>query len=266
MDPVAELEAEWPRIAAGSLARALPAWREARPALRPFSTPAALLAFLHRAPPDRTDPVLHALLVLSRSDPAAARLCLQAVLPGLKAQARRLAHRPGRREEAWELLLASAWEVVRAYPPGRTRRVAANVVFESLHRATRERRRIAPTAGADPFEDAGYAGVAPSAGGGLLEDAVADGVLDGEDAELIARTRLDGHRLGDLAGARGVSYAALLKRRQRAESRLRAWLVARGVRNPPPATLTPVGEDTRPAQARHIPDASPGGPRPSPAG
>jgi DNA-directed RNA polymerase specialized sigma24 family protein len=251
MDPIAQLDAEWRTIATGRLAGALQCWHEAEPALRPFTTPLALLAYLHQASAADSDPVLSALLAIAATDSLAARFCLQAVLPALKGQARRIARGRDRRDETWELLLASAWHVIRGFPLARTRRVAANVVLETLHHATRELRRGA-LLDADRLDDGDHAVAPASSSGvdGLLAAAVADGALDEREAELIAATRLDGLPLAALATALGVPYPALLKRRQRAEHRLRAWIVACDVRKPPRPTLTSDGEGVRPDPTR----------------
>ena len=51
----------------------------------------------------------------------------------------------------------------------------------------------------------------------LLCDAVADGVVGRDDAELIARSRIAGHRMADIAQLRGLRPRTLWDRRQRAE-------------------------------------------------
>lgn len=58
----------------------------------------------------------------------------------------------------------------------------------------------------------------------VLARAVADGVLAPHEADLIATTRIDGHRLTRVAADRGVSYEALKKTRARAERRLAGHL------------------------------------------
>jgi hypothetical protein len=51
----------------------------------------------------------------------------------------------------------------------------------------------------------------------LLHDAVADGIVERGDAELIARSRIAGHRVADIAHHRGLGARTLWDRRQRAE-------------------------------------------------
>jgi len=254
MDPISDLEREWQTIAPGELARAFPVWQEARPALRRFASAARLLSFLQSSSPAETDAPLHALLGLAAHDRLAGRLCLQAILPALKSQSTRIAHAPDRHEELQALLLAHAWAAIRSYPVTRTRRVAANVVLQVLHDSTRELRRLSAAASgpredasdSGPFgsslEQAGELAAAPPAPPlgveGLLAEAVAAAAIDRSDAELILLTRVDGVALRTLAASRGVSRDALLKRRQRAEARLRSRIET-GERCPKSARFGP---------------------------
>jgi DNA-directed RNA polymerase specialized sigma24 family protein len=238
VDAVRQLEAEWAVLQRGALTAALRDWARSAPALAGFASPDALLAYLHREPPERTDAPLAALLACAAADRRAGRVCLQAILPALKRQATRLRQPPELRDELWALLLGCAWEAICTYPQARRRRVAANLVLEVLHASTRALRR-----GASPFaappppaqrplllgldEAARVAAPPPPRPGGaeaLLAGAVAAGVLAPAEAELILATRLDGVSLRALAAAGGVGYEQLRKRRQRAEARLRASL------------------------------------------
>jgi hypothetical protein len=255
---VAQLEQEWPLLARRELARALARWRGIEPSLRPFQRPEDLLAFLHGAAPDESDGPLLALLVLAADDRAAGRFVLQAILPALKAQARRLSTRSTPREELWELLLFHAWEAICTYPVTRRHRVAANLVLQVLHDTSRELRRSAQiaarTAGpARSFRHARVRSAKRAASGPpprrLLHAAITADVIRRRDAALILRTRLRDAELRRLAQSAGVSYQALLKRRQRAEQALRSWPPLRAnVRNGRPAVLT---------------SPAPAGPRPS---
>jgi DNA-directed RNA polymerase specialized sigma24 family protein len=234
VDPILQLEGEWPSLSRGALAEALPGWRGREPALARFESPACVLASLRRGS-SANDATLLALLRLASSDPLAGRLCLQAILPALKSQAARLARGSRRREELWELLLAHAWEAIRLYPAARERRVAANLVLEVLHQTTRELRRQERGTGvaggafaaveleqARAFEAPAVAH--PCGAEGLVRSACERTAAGRADAELILLTRLDGRRLQQLAELQGTSYDALRKRRQRAEERLRAQL------------------------------------------
>jgi hypothetical protein len=255
---VAQLEQEWPLLARRELALALARWRGIQPSLRPFGRPEELLVFLHGAAPDEGDGLLLALLVLAADDRAAGRFVLQAILPALKAQARRLATRSTPREELWELLLFHAWEAICTYPVTRRQhRVAANLVLQVLHDTSRELRRSSQlatrTAGRAPSVRQARVRSAKCALGPpprrLLHAAITADVICRRDAALILRTRLRDADLRRLAHSSGVSYQALLKRRQRAEQSLRRWPPLRAnVRNGRPAVLT---------------STAPTGPRPS---
>ena len=54
----------------------------------------------------------------------------------------------------------------------------------------------------------------------MLADAVAAGVVERDDAELIARSRIGGQRVADIAQHRGLRPRTLWDRRQRAEDAL----------------------------------------------
>lgn len=262
---VAQLEQEWPLLARRELALAFARWRANQPSLRRFQRPEELLVFLHGAAPDQSDGPLLALLVLAADDRAAGRFVLQAILPALKAQARRLATRSTPREELWELLLFHAWEAICTYPVTRRHRVAANLVLQVLHDTSRELKRspqiAARTAARGPsFRHARVRPAQRAASGPpprrLLHAAITAGVIRRRDAALILRTRLGDAELRRLAHSAGISYQALLKRRQRAEQALRRWPPLRAnVRNHRPAVLTSTAHtgprpSTRPCQRR----------------
>lgn len=235
MDPVVQLEAEWLWLRRGPLRGPFAVWRRSAPELAPFADVEALLAFLHAERPERTDAPLAALLALAASDGGAARVCLQAILPALKAQARRLRRSAELHDELWALLLAHAWEAICSYPRSRRSRVAANLTLQVLHETSRALRRGASPLGlargggaalAVSLEEARELAAPPPRAGAesLLAGPLRSGALRAEEAELILATRLDGVRLRELARASGVGYELLRKRRQRAEARLRAAL------------------------------------------
>jgi hypothetical protein len=253
MDVAYKLDCEWPLLAHTAVARALPRWHDQQPELRRFASPRQLLLFLHSAPAAQTDAILLALLTLARDDRLAGRTLLQVLLPALKRQAKRIANRSYRRDEVWELLLFFAWQGICCYPlQRRRRRVAANLTLQVLHDTTRALHR---PDGPDDDQTSGdprdrlhppehvarsrdqlivelLEPARPSLGDGLVRAGVAAGLISERDAELILRTRVDGIRLRLLAPASGVSYDALLKRRQRAEAALRTLLrTATAVRN-----------------------------------
>ena len=247
VNAVCQLEREWQALAPGAVAEALPRWRAQQPALRRFASPQQLLRFLHAARSGETDAPLLALLSLARRDRLAGRLLLQAILPALRAQAERIVHERERREELWELLLFFAWEAICGYPTAERRfRVAANLVLQVLHDTTRELQRstdptderparglshtlgTVPAAALDQPADANErpAPIREADAEALVLAAVAAGAISERDAQLILQTRVDGIGLRLIARVLGVGYDALRKRRQRAESQLRALLAA----------------------------------------
>ena len=229
MDVAYQLDREWPLLARGDLARTLPTWQKQQPALRPFCSPRDLLAFLHSARAEETDPPLLALLALARHKRLAGRMLLQVLLPALKTRVDRIVY-PSfyRRDEIWELVLYAAWEAICCYPLERRRvRVAANLILQVVHQTTRELRR--PSLGYDETTDAERERAAapdPRAPEALVLSGVAAGVISAEDADLILLTRVDGIRLAVVPRALGIGYHALRQRRQRAEKQLQQHLAA----------------------------------------
>ena len=227
-DVVDALEREWDALASGALTQRLRQWAEEEPALAPFATAQLLLRSLRRlrGQHDLENAILAALLRQARTDPLAARVVLQALLPGLKGLAGRLLLEAGEREELWSLLLARAWEEIRTYPlEQRPRRIAANLLLDTAHATlaelANERARRAPrdaTAANTPAaSEVGEVEV-------VLARAVRAGALSRSEARLILRTRIEGVPLARLAARAGGGYDALRIRRQRAERRLRLFL------------------------------------------
>lgn len=247
IDPVDQLDREWRQLSSGSLRSKLSEWAEHEPALAPFVDPATLIRFL-RSPGPWTvrDALLRALLFRARVDPLAGRVVLEALLPGLKRVAERVILDARDRDELWSLLLACAWERIRTYPlERRPSRIAANLLLDTrrktLDEFLRERARTrfrpddvkAPRArrGAAQQEfPAALLSTVPSrpqAQGdvdALLGAAVEAGAISKYEAELIARTRIDGVALHELAAAAEVAYHTLNVRRIRAERRLLLFL------------------------------------------
>jgi DNA-directed RNA polymerase specialized sigma24 family protein len=242
------LEHDWQReLTHARLRSQFKDWREAEPALSRFADPVALIRFL-RAPGASADKdaVLCALLMRARVDPLAARVVLEAVRPGLLRLPARVLVDERQREELWSLLLAVAWEKIRSYPVRRRpRRVAANLLLDTLHQTLSVLRagrvRLVPC-GLDI--DPAYSNPSPAHRpwdegdvDGLLGRAVEAGALAEEEAEIIAKSRIDGVSVEDLARSAGVSYNTMKLRRQRAERRLLVFFghrpVPRGQQNRP---------------------------------
>ena len=229
-DVVERLEAEWPPLAAGPLRGRLHSWAVVEPTLAGFATPQQLLRHLRglRGRREAEDEILAALVRRARVDAAAARVVLQALLPGLKVIAGRLLLEPDEREEIWSSLLAHCWERIRCYPlERRPTRIAANVLLDTLQKTTRELKRRRRERGELAGDLSPGRTAALPAGldvERLLARAVMAAAISEEEAELILRTRIDGADLGALAREQGLSYHALNTRRLRAEKRLLLYL------------------------------------------
>jgi DNA-directed RNA polymerase specialized sigma24 family protein len=245
MDPVPidRLERDWRReLASAALAHDLRRWEAIEPALRSFTDAAGVLRFLRRsAPGERQDRVLRALLSRAAEEPAAGRLVLHALLPGLKRLSARLLVDTRDQEELWSALLSAAWQRIRAYPiDRRPRRIAANVLLDTMHEAVAAHRRRVRDRSELDAAPARLALTRPEVDSdveALLRRAVRAGAITASEAELILRTRIDGVALTLLARSEGVSYDALRVRRRRAERRLGLYLGVADVRSGGPQRL-----------------------------
>ena len=126
--------------------------------------------------------------------------------------------------------LAAAWEVVtRRPPPGRWER--SDAIWNLARRVTRMRRACSLPAEplpedfdividnrAEPEPD--WPGRSPA----LLAAAVAAGVLTPREVVLIARTRIEGRTVREVALSLGRPYVVTKKERQRAEAALRLFV------------------------------------------
>jgi hypothetical protein len=215
--------------------------------------------FVRAAHPADADRVLLALVSRAvADDQLAARVLLQLLLPGTRALARRW-WALGEPDERAAAAVTAVYHRICHYPLARRPgRVAANVLLDAAQELRRRVPRLVTVPAADPAAGrdaragrlgghmadvgAGHAAGGPAgrAGGAsgdettnaavelaeLLADAVAAGIVDRDDAELIARSRIAGHRVADIASQRGLRPRTLWDRRQRAESTLVAALAA----------------------------------------
>jgi hypothetical protein len=191
--------------------------------------------YVRSAGPEDADRVLLALVRRAvAGDGLAARVLLQLLLPGTRALARRW-WALGDADERAAAAVAAVYHRIRRYPLARRPgRVAANILLD----AATELRRAVPKLVALPAADpaAAVRTVPARTDDGpdhpalelteLLRDAVAAGVVGREDAELIARSRIGGQRVADIAAHRGLRPRTLWARRQRAESALVTALAA----------------------------------------
>jgi hypothetical protein len=156
----------------------------------------------------------------------AARVLLQLLLPGTRSLARRW-WALGDHDERAAAAVMAVYHRIKTYPlANRPARVAANVLMDAGQELRRAVPRVTPVAVADLGTDHGRVeagAAAPHVADELreiLRDAVAGGVLDADDAEIIARSRIGGDRVADLAARRGLRPRTVWDRRQRAERAL----------------------------------------------
>ncbi len=120
--------------------------------------------------------------------------------------------------------MTAVYQRICGYPvvrrPGR---VAANILMDAARELRRAVPRVVVTLAADPVVP--HHDTESSAAVELAEvllDAVDDGVLDRDDAVVIARSRIAGDRVADLAEHRRLGARTLWDRRHRAERTLAA--------------------------------------------
>jgi hypothetical protein len=186
-------------------------------------------AYVRAARPADADRVLLALVARAvDGDTLAARVLLQLLLPGTRTLARRW-WALGDPDERAAAAVTAVYHRIRHYPLARRPgRVAANVLMDAAHELRRAVPRVISVPAADPATLAprhrqtdAVAEAHPAAElGELLHDAVADGIVERSDAELIARSRIAGHRMADIADHRGLRPRTVWDRRQRAEHAL----------------------------------------------
>lgn len=216
------LDREWQQIAVSPEAdRALRRWALRQPALRPLRSLDALL----RRRQDRcaADPILRALTEEARTDHLAARVVLQALLPGL---VRIAGDRRAWQAEAMDDIVGIAWQEIRDYRLELPGRVAATVVLNTRRRYLNEfansgmldERRFAPPAdrSGNPEEWA-LARIDLAA----IMQGVETGHVNAATLRTVVRTRVFGVALADEAEAAGITVHAMTIRRLQTESKLR---------------------------------------------
>lgn len=221
------LDDEWRRLSADRGARRR--LREVCDVAGGAATLADLERYVRSADPASADTVLLALVRRAVADDAlAARVLLQLLLPGTRALARRW-WALGDADERAAAAVTAVYHRIRHYPiERRPGRVAANVLLDAAHELRRAVPKVLATPSADPVAQAAAAVRGAVASHGpiahpavelteVLADAVAAGIVDRDDAELIARSRIGGHRVADIAHHRGLRPRTLWDRRQRAE-------------------------------------------------
>src|SRR5690606_29210734 len=143
-----------------------------------------------------------------------ARVLLQLLLPGTRALARRW-WALGDLDERAAAAVAAVYHRIRHYPLARRPgRVAANILMDAAQELRRAVPRLVAVPSAEPARQlAGMPASTPEHPqddnpaielSELLRDAVRAGIVGRDDAELIARSRIAGHRVADIARHRGL--------------------------------------------------------------
>jgi hypothetical protein len=216
------LDRDWAALVASSEGRAGMAHWRADPTLSGFPDLDSVVSRLRNgATPEQTNQILAALIRRADTDDLAARVVLQALVPGLVNVTKRL----GKRrldDDLQAQVVTEAIERIRHYPlTRRPRAIAANVVQDVLGRIY----RIQDNDSSPPVDDVGSeeAPADPSVEVfELVEQALAAGRLGRCHAELLLSVAIGDDTLRDRAAREGVSYAAIHERWRRARNRLRA--------------------------------------------
>lgn len=217
-----QLDEDWSRfIAGGEARRACLRWNRQDPVLANVSCADELVKEIRTCgEPATSDALLSALVRLATTDDTAARAVFQALVPGMRCLARKLAGL-GDTEEVDATIAACAWERIRTYPhERRPQRVAANVLLDTRKRALQALASSPETLFAD-LPDNRVHGPHDEDLGTVLDAALERKLLTTDDAGLIVATRIDGRSLVTEADSRATTAAALGKRRARAERRLK---------------------------------------------
>lgn len=219
---LAELDADWRDFVRSPAAvEAVERWRRSEVVLADLKCVDDVLAL--RRDVHRADEVLRALVQRAPTDPVAGRVVLQSILPGLVRVACWYADDDP--EGTASDVIAIAWERICSYPAHRAGDVAPNLLFDVRKQMRFDR---APLGMVSPAE------VERSAEDVVLEAMFFEELRRAEVARtggdssfnLVVASRVDGHRVVELAAARHERPHALLMRRKRAEQRLREHLVA----------------------------------------
>jgi hypothetical protein len=216
-----QLDGEWARVADDrSAARSLP---EVCAAAGDAATLADVERFVRAAGPAAADRVLVALVARAvEGDRLAARALLQLLLPGVRRLARTW-WALGDADERAAAAVAATYDRIRRYPLARRpQRIAANILMDAAAELRRAVRAAQPAA--DPGAFGADELVAPTVTHPALElvdvltEAVDAGVVTRGDAELIARSRIAGTSLREIARRSGSALRTLQWRRKRAEA------------------------------------------------
>ncbi len=227
---LAALDNEWQVLAQDLAAnQRFRLWKEQDRAFTSIADLSGLMAVANdRSDLAAGDAVLAALARRAPTDPLAARVLLQALLPGLKSIIRSWRRCRGADDLTSEVMTV-AFERIRCYPfDRRPRRIAANVLLDVrqvLWRRLERQRRLDDRLGrAVSLDDEGIGTGDQSSASEELIDLVSEAVRTGRipkrDGRLILLYRVLGVPTPEVAAAEGRRPAAIERSRQRAEANL----------------------------------------------
>jgi hypothetical protein len=220
-----QLDREWAKLRdSRAAARRLTAVCEAAGGARNL---AEVERYVRTAGAAEADRILVALVTASvEGCSLASRVLLQLLLPGTRSLARRW-WALGDHDERAAAAVMAVYHRIRTYPLAtRPARVAANILMD----AASELRRAVPRVvllSTDGTEGCSREPIVPATAHAAVElvevlrDAVTAGIVAADDAVIIARSRIGGDRVADLAAGRGLRPRTIWDRRQRAERALR---------------------------------------------
>ena len=178
---------------------------------------------------DAVDAYLLRLLQLAKTEPLAARIVLQRILPALSGLARRHSAGRGQHHAVLDDLVANAWSVIRAYPvERRPRRIVPNLVrdigFETMVRPRRRRQASELPTATDQLEGVHETTVDPLVElTEVLQAAHQRGVVSDGDVQLLGALIRRGR--ADLVAAElGVTARTVRNHRDAAVHRLRNFV------------------------------------------
>ena len=192
---------------------------------------AARVAEASSSPHETADDLLARLVVIARTDELAARVLLQRLLPGLAGVSRRWSERrPGGSPEAFDELVATAWQVVRTFSlHSRRRQIAARMLRAVEHltfvKPTRRLGRfdsVEPGRLDVPVEQPG----APEPLHELLELLEQARPALGERDLVMVRLLIGGRSMAEVAHAMSVSVRTVTNHRNALVHRVRSAVAA----------------------------------------
>lgn len=250
VNPFTALDREWNALAARPPARrAMRAWTERIPSLAGYDSPADLVADIGRlGDPERSCLLLADLLVLAAEDGLAARVVLQAVIPGLR-RAARLRWRSGSGNGPWPSYddiaadtISAAWEAICAragerhdYPARRIVRFAEGRLrraHESWRANNRDLVELTDETGSSHPSIEASLDIEQQALT-LITNALQAGIIDSKEASILIATAVHGRPITHAEQTLGWASKSGYRVLGRARRALRKWTDDGGIPAPP---------------------------------